>query len=345
MAKHVASVVLFGDTHCGGATALMPPKWVTMDGQTVYQSRAQAWIWERWMDFAGKVRDESRRVPVLGLLNGDPNEGAHHEMSQLLSPSTEDHALMAVEALDPVVCHCKAVLMTESTNAHGGKQSRTDNMMARIFAEQGKNIIKPDGPSYIWPVANVLYYGKRFNVAHHGRVSANERTRQNGANGEASDQVFEAMLSAHEQGMEAIVPDYICRNHAHRMSYGYFQRTNTHLLGAGCFQLSTSHGHKGFPHRPPDIGGWMIRIHDNGKTEHEQIRYPVLKEQRYYTEVHFGTHKTTAGGDTAGADIGRTKRNAGKRGSGRSGRRGASGDGQRIRGKAQDKQRSGATTN
>lgn len=300
MAKHIATVAHFGDTHCGGDTALLPPRWKLPGGQTITQSKAQGWMWDRWMDYVGKLKDEAKCVPILGVVNGDIVEGKHHDMTQLAAAEPEDHAAIAVDVLDLALAQCRASVFIEGTNAHAGRQGRTENIVAMLFARDGKNIITPPDTSLlVWPVANVNFHGINLNIAHHGRVSGNERTRNNAANGEAADQVFEAMLSAHEQGLKSIVPDYCLRNHAHRMSEGYYMRTRTRLLGAGCWQLSTSHGHKGFAHRPPDVGAWMIRVFDDRSTSYEEIRYPVLKEQRFYTEVSFGTSKNTGTGDTS----------------------------------------------
>lgn len=343
MAKHIATVAHFGDTHCGGDTALLPPRWKLPGGQTITQSRAQGWMWDRWLDYVGKLKDEAKRVPILGVVNGDIVEGKHHDMTQLAAAEPEDHAAIAVDVLDLALAQCRASVFIEGTNAHAGRQGRTENIVAMLFARDGKNIITPPDTSLlIWPVANVNFHGINLNIAHHGRVSGNERTRNNAANGEAADQVFEAMLSAHEQGLKSIVPDYCLRNHAHRMSEGYYMRTRTRLLGAGCWQLSTSHGHKGFAHRPPDVGAWMIRVFDDRSTSYEEIRYPVLREQRFYTEVSFGTPKTDGTGDTAGANTKRTAKPSSQRQSGRSRGRGASGHSARIRSKAQGKRRASA---
>ena len=155
MAKHILTVADISDLHCGGATALMPPVWRNADGLEIRQSREQAWIWDCWQDMAQQVKAEALGgAEVFGLFNGDIVEGRHHETPQLVSVEPEDHADIAVECIDMVAAWCKRLMFICGTEAHAGRQGRTENIAARVFAEQGKTVIKPNlGPLYVWPAA------------------------------------------------------------------------------------------------------------------------------------------------------------------------------------------------
>ena len=338
MAKHILTIVDTGDLHCGGSTALFPPKWVNADGLEIRQNRAQGWLWERWQDLGLRVKREALSgVKVFGLFNGDLSEGNHHGTVQLVSASQEDHADIGVEAIDPLAAWCNWLMFISGTEAHVGLQGRIENIIAKTFAAQGKNVVKPpDTALHVWPLALAEIGGVQFNIAHHGRGSGLERNRNNAASAEAADQAVEAMFN----GLP--IPRYVLRGHTHRIAFGHYTRTNTTALTSGCWQLSTSHGYRIRPHQPPDVGCWLIRIYDDGTTTHELVQYEVIRDHRHIVRIEHGTHKTGGTGDTAGANTKRTASAAGKRQSGRSRGRGASGHSARIRDTAQSKRRTGA---
>lgn len=328
MAKHIATVADISDLHCGGATALMPPMWRNADGLEIRQNRAQAWLWERWMDLAGRLRREASSVPVIAVFNGDIVEGRHHETPQLVSVEADDHADIAHEVVDMVAAQCRRLMFVAGTDAHVGYQGRTENIVAKTFAAEGKDVIRPgEGALWVWPVALANIAGIEFNIAHHGRGSGLERNRNNGASAEAADQAIEAMFN----GLPT--PRYVLRGHTHRFAHGHYTRTNTTALTSGCWQLSTSHGHRIRPHNPPDIGCWLIRIYDDGTTQHEQVQYEVIKDHRHIVRIDLNgtTTKTNKSRTVAGADAGRVARDSKQRQSAGSRRRGASGNNAGIR--------------
>jgi len=338
MAKHIITVADISDLHCGGATALMPPVWRNADGLEIRQNRAQGWLWERWQDLAQRIKREALGgVEVFGLFNGDVVEGRHHETPQLVSVEPDDHADIAVEVVDMVAAWCKRLMFIAGTDAHVGHQGRTENIVAKTFAAQGKTVIRPlDTALHVWPVALAEIGGVQFNIAHHTRGSSLERNRNNAANAEAADQAINAKF------LGLPIPRYVLRGHTHFFARGIYDRTGTETLVTGCWQLSTSHGHRIKPHITTEIGARLIRIYDDGTANDEKVEYPVIKDHRYMVRVEYGTHKTTARGDTAGADNGGTARPASQRQSGRSGRGGASGNDARIRSTAKGQHRQGA---
>lgn len=310
MAKHIITVADISDLHCGGSTALMPPVWKNADGLEIRQNKAQAWMWERWQDLAQRVKREALGgVEVFGLFNGDIVEGRHHETPQLVSVEPDDHADIATECIDLVAAWCRRLMFIAGTDAHVGHQGRTENIVAKTFAAQGKEVIRPpDTALHVWPVALANIGGVEFNIAHHGRGSGLERNRNNAASAEAADQAIEAILN----GLP--IPRYVARAHTHRFAVGHYTRTNTTALTSGCFQLSTSHGHRIRPHNPPDIGCWLIRIYDDGTTSHEQVQYEVIKDHRHIVRIEFnGTSQTDRTGDTTGLNGRRTARPAKQR--------------------------------
>lgn len=344
MAKHIITVADISDLHCGGATALMPPVWRNADGLEIRQSREQVWIWDCWQDMAQQIKTEALGgAEVFGLFNGDIVEGRHHETPQLVSVEPEDHADIAVECIDMVAAWCKKMMFICGTEAHVGRQGRTENITARVFAEQGKTVIKPNlGPLYVWPAALVDIGGLRFNVAHHIGGSGVERNQNNAASAEAVDQVHEALYN------DLQVPNYILRGHTHRFAKGYAMETDTVALTSGCWQLSTSHGHRIKAHKPPHIGCWLIRIFDDGTTSDKKIRYPIPEHLRHIVRVDFNANTKTnkAKQSASGSNQRRTSprrdgqrstRTAGQHQSGRGGRGGASNHGAGIRGVAQPK--------
>lgn len=338
MAKHILTVADISDLHCGGATALMPPSWTNADGLEIRQNRAQAWLWERWQDLAQRIKREAMSgVEVFGLFNGDIVEGRHHETPQLVSVEPEDHADIATECVDMVAAWCKRLMFIAGTDAHVGHQGRTENIVAKTFAAQGKEVVKPkDTALHVWPVALANIGGIEFNIAHHIRGGGLEHTRNNAANAEAAWQAVNAKF------LGLPVPRYVLRGHTHFFARGHYDRTGTETLVTGCWQLSTSHGHRIKPHITTDIGARLIRIYDDGTSTDEKAAYEVIRDHRHIVRIEYGTHKTSGTGDTAGANTKRTAGAVGKRQSGRSRGRGASGHSARIRDTAQSKRRTGA---
>lgn len=310
MAKHIITVADISDLHCGGATALMPPVWRNADGLEIRQNRAQAWLWERWLDLAQRIKREALSgVEVFGLFNGDVVEGRHHETPQLVSVEPDDHADIAVEVVDMVATWCKRLMFIAGTDAHVGHQGRTENIVAKTFAAQGKTVIRPpDTALHVWPVALANIGGVEFNIAHHTRGSSLERNRNNAANAEAADQAINAKF------LGLPIPRYVLRGHTHFFARGIYDRTGTETLVTGCWQLSTSHGHRIKPHITTEIGARLIRIYDDGTATDEKAEYPVIKDHRHIVRIEFnGTTQNTRTGDTSGPNNRRTTRPAKQR--------------------------------
>lgn len=287
MPKHILTVVVTSDLHCGGATALFPPKWTNADGLEIRQNRAQGWLWERWTDLCLRVKREALSgVKIFGLFNGDISEGAHHGTVQLVSAAQEDHADIGVEAIDPLATWCNQMMFIVGTEVHVGQQGRIENIVAKTFAAQGKNVIRPkDTALHVWPVALANIGGVEFNIAHHIRGSSLERSRNNAANAEAADQAINAKF------LGLPIPRYVLRGHTHFFARGYYDRTGTETLVNGCWQLSTSHGHRIKPHISTEIGARLIRIYDDKTTTDEKIEYEVIKDHRHIVRIEFNDTK------------------------------------------------------
>lgn len=270
-------IVIVSDLHVGGSTALMPPKYTTADGQTIKASKAQAWLWDCWLDFCAVVKSYSRgESKALVILNGDLIEGCHHEVSQVLTTDETSHADLAIEVLDPLMRHASACAFVKGTPAHDGKSARFEQLVANNYRNCG---LVMDGKNLMHDILRCTYAGVKLNIAHHVRGGSEYRLRLSSL----LALVQRHTMDAHRFGTP--VADFVIRSHVHHYTFtgDIFKAKG---ITVPCWQLPTDFVHKVSPDSLPDIGGVIIH---NGEVV--PVIYPVLLSNRSYPVIKVNNGK------------------------------------------------------
>ena len=160
MAKSVAPsvLVIVSDTHCGGATALCPPRFDesrdTPDGR-----ECRAFLWEAWKRFANHwLPGRLGGRPYTLVVNGDCIEGLHHDRAQILTTSLPRQWRMFRDTL-AVLPPRHTLYVVEGTRVHVLDDE------AEIAEEMGAT---PDPHGrYAWKRLSLVLGGKAVSIRHH----------------------------------------------------------------------------------------------------------------------------------------------------------------------------------
>ena len=242
-------VAVASDLHANSTVGLCPPTGLDLDdGQRVEPSALQEWLWRGWEGYAARVAAQIAALDaeLYVVLAGDLVEGDHHRTTQIMTRNLQDQHRLALACLAPLrALHPARWFVVRGTEAHVGPGATTEELIAEALEAE------PDhetGRRSWWHLrAEIL--GTRFDVAHHGRTGSYGWTRNNGANSQASQVFWESARR------KADPPHYVIRGHRHKRAKGSCEGIEVHQLG--CWQMSTSYGHKVAPDSLPDIGALM----------------------------------------------------------------------------------------
>ena len=71
-------VFVLSDLHCGSTLAVMPPGFVTLEGNSVALNPVQQWLWKCWQETHKWILETAAGEPFALVINGDLIEGNHH---------------------------------------------------------------------------------------------------------------------------------------------------------------------------------------------------------------------------------------------------------------------------
>ncbi len=135
MAK-IRRVLCLSDLHVGSTRAIIPPGFVTLEGEGIKFNAAQSWLWEAWQAMLSWAWNKLDGQPFAVVFNGDMVEGVHHGTKQVWSPDTSDHVGAAIKLVEPIAHKAAKVFMVRGTEAHTGSAAETV-----IGAQIGSEII------------------------------------------------------------------------------------------------------------------------------------------------------------------------------------------------------------
>lgn len=111
-------LVMVSDLHVGAVSGLLPPDFITFEGNEVKQNAYQKWLWNCWEDcweWAGQITGKDRWGCAI---NGDAIDGNHHNTREIISPDTADHIDAVFGVLTDKLMKADKVYLTEGTNVH-----------------------------------------------------------------------------------------------------------------------------------------------------------------------------------------------------------------------------------
>lgn len=258
------------DLHIGHVVGLLPPEFTCSDGGSKLPNKAQAYLWECWLDFCAAARE--RNVSAI-VLNGDIVDGRQQAQrgTELALPIVEDQAAAAEEVLAPLFDATGAAdrFFVAGTEYHDQRAGREVEVVARRCG--GRRYQGIGTGRYCREVLNLDVSGVVLNVAHAISCSTG-LYRATAPDKEA--------LFASLQGKDGKMPsaDCLIRSHAH--SFTHIEHESKHIVVTPCWQLQTRYMRKNSVYRMlPSIGGVFVHIDPDLKALGED---PVRIEKRVY---------------------------------------------------------------
>jgi hypothetical protein len=264
-------IAVTSDLHCGGTTALCPPRIELDDGGAYEASRAQCWLWSLWGEFwewAARIRDREQAA-LWGEWNGDITDGNHHGTTQILSgnPTAQAHVVDACMAV-PLSLGLERLFFVRGTEAHVGTSAAYEERIARGMEKDGRPVVgDPDTGTASWWHLRAEVEGVPLDFAHHGRMGQRPWTRPN-VTANLAAEIF------YEHARDGVPhPHLAVRSHLHRYMDTYDQHP-VRVVQTPAWQLATSYIHRIAPESIADIGGLAIVIRDGEYRVEKFIRRP-----------------------------------------------------------------------
>ena len=253
-------LVVVCDTHCGSSLGLLPPGLVLGDpARELRLNRAQAWIWEWWQVFFGKVI----AAPFDLVLNGDQIEGMHHRTTQVVDPDPGVHVAIAEHALAPLAERAGAVWVVRGTEAHTGPSSE-----AGLSVKLG-GVPDPFTRMPVWDVLELTYCGVPCMFFHHMPTSVRKWTESTGL----GIMLAQAQLGAVRAGK---VPPRVL-GMAHRHTYGLYEDAAALAFANPSWQLKSRYGNKVAPASECQVGAVILDWTDRADGELPDVRRYVRR--------------------------------------------------------------------
>lgn len=228
--------VVISDIHCGSTVALMPPGFVTSEGQEIKQNPVQKWLWDCWRraeDFIGEVVGSD---PFAMTINGDAIEGVHHGTKQVISPDTKDHVTCAEQVLEPLAKKAARVFFVKGTECHTNGHELT---LGKILGGDPDPDSHPTKPVHAFDRLSMEMHGTRCAFSHHIGTSIRDYLEAT----QFSIAINQELVAARTNGEEE--PRVICRAHRHR--FGFFGNGHSMCFVTPPWQALTRFGHKVVP--------------------------------------------------------------------------------------------------
>lgn len=231
-------VVLVGDTHVGGYTALFPPQFQLTDGNTLLASPVQQTLYAWWIDFWRNVhvRRQGRKLIVVHM--GDVVDGVVRRNVQSIG-NIADQEHCAIELLTPVRKMADEWHQVAGTEAHVGEAWQCEKRIAAALSAT------TFGPELILDVNGV-----RFDLGHHGRVGS--RPWSTSAVGVVAEVLHDCMLYKWD------VPRFVVRGHTHRVDDSGEANPLCRAFITPAWQLRNAFSYRYNSFRRSDVGGVIV---------------------------------------------------------------------------------------
>jgi hypothetical protein len=257
----IRKLVVLSDLHCGSTVGLLPPGFVTLEGNEVRQNLIQRWLWACWTDAAQWARDFVGSDPWALVLNGDAVEGVHHGGKDIVSTDAADHVAAAEQCL--ALFKPTASYLVEGTECHVGSR---EHSLGKSLGARPRTL--DNGKlSYVWPELLLDVNGVLCSINHHISPSSRVYLEGSGLSIAMGNEQLECVRAGHP------VPRVICRAHRHRR--GEYSDGSSTICVTGAWQALTRHGRKvvtGAVPKPSILG-----LHFDG----EPGKLPVVSAKLY----------------------------------------------------------------
>jgi hypothetical protein len=230
------------------------------DDAEYHPSKAQRWTWECWEDYWRAVAGVQiiHGSELWTAYNGDAVDGDHHNTSQIISRDPEPQAYLLQRVFGvPLARNPTRQFVIRGTEAHVGPAGSSEEMWAKHMQNHVRD---PDIKVHSWWHLRLEVHGVLFDFKHHGRVGTRPWTKLTGTGTLAAEIMLECANSDNP------IPDIAIRSHRHQyVDTGDAYKTR--VIQTPAWQLKTSFAHKVVPESIADIGGIIVTVFPDGRTE------------------------------------------------------------------------------
>lgn len=203
--------VLLSDLHVGASSGILPPDFVTFEGNVIGQNPYQKWLWKCWTDGWKWAKGVIGKDEWIAVINGDCIDGHHHDTREIFSPDVADHVGAAVEVLSGSLKGSSGVYLTEGTNVH---VNNSEHGIAASLKYKGINVVSPNKRKSAWPEMDIVINGCRCAIDHHVSTSTKPATEAS-----AFSQTLSTVGDRYGRAGWRM-PRFLVRSHRHQ--FGYF---------------------------------------------------------------------------------------------------------------------------
>lgn len=264
-------LLVVSDLHCGSTVGLHPDTPTELDdGGSYAPSKAQGWLWSKWLDFVAYTRSSLKRRPVWLVFNGDLVDGHHHGTVQVASNHTGVQGAILRRVVAPLLeaVNVAGVIVVRGTAAHVGQGSPTEEAFARWVKEQGHRVLADEDTGTLsWRHFRGELAGVTVDITHHGRTGGRPWTELGGVGNLATE------IMAEYANRRELPPQLIIRSHRHRTFDTGENFRGTRLLATAAWQLGTDWVKQVRPDSLASIGGHLIHVADGRVVRVETRQY------------------------------------------------------------------------
>ena len=271
----ISKIVVVSDLHCGSTVGLLPPKFMTLEGNEVGQNKIQKRLWDAWYDLWNDwVPWAVDGHEFAVVINGDLVEGLHHKTTEIVSPEFGDHVRAAQQALVPMTKLAPSkIFLTEGTECH--TKNTEHDLGNAVGAVQDEETGK-----FCFPRLDLDVSGARCSFFHH--VVATSRSYLEGSG------LSITLGNERAEAARAGLPIPVVLGMAHRHRHGIFNDGQGIAFTTGAFQALTRHGRKVVPSAVPSpscvVLDWSETGFDHIPQVYEKV-YTPGKSQRVVVSI------------------------------------------------------------
>lgn len=234
----VKKVVVISDLHVGSTLGLLPPGFVTHEGNEIIPNKIQKWLWDCWSDiWINWLPSRIQGQDWVLVVNGDLVDGVHHGTTQIISNDVGDHVRACQLAMEmPLRMRPTRLYITEGTESH------TRNTEAAIGKAVGSEIDKSNN-RHAFEKLYLSCHGNLCCFFHHMPTTSRPYLEA----GAMSIVLGVARQEAARNNMP--IPSVVCCAHRHR--HGHFSDGCGMLAVTGPWQALTRYGMRVVPSAVP----------------------------------------------------------------------------------------------
>lgn len=256
-------VCVLSDLHAGSTLGLLPPNFITLEGNEVTPNAIQQWLWQCWLDAIEFIKTVKGDDEMVLVCNGDALEGNHHRTKQIISPDVADHVNAAYAILEPVVQLASKSYMVLGTECHTG--TREISLANMLGFERNPDSTKKNRA---FDKLQIEVNGVPTDFRHHTNCTTRPYLESGMMGPMLAAEILEAVRN------NETPPRVVCGAHRHR--YGTFSDGHAMMVISAPWQALTRHGGKVVPHARTKPGIFLLDYRNQ-----EPGELPIVRQRLY----------------------------------------------------------------